>query len=109
MAQKTIVVLEDDVDGGEAEETVRFALDGTEYVIDLNAKNAAVLRDAFAPWVGAARRATRSARVSAAPRGVPRGATSTSDIRSWGRDNGFTVSERGRIPADLQQAYDAAH
>ena len=109
MAQKTIVVLEDDIDGGVAEETVRFALDGTEYVIDLSARNAAGLRDAFAPWVGAARRPSRTGRAASAPARARRGSVGSSEIRSWGKINGFTVSERGRISAELQQAYDAAH
>lgn len=109
MAQKTQVVLIDDIDGGSADETVTFALDGVSYEIDLSAKNAAALRDAFAPWVGSGRRVggrARTARRSASP---ARSRVSSTDIRDWGRANGFTVNERGRISAELREAYDKAN
>lgn len=114
MARKMVTVLEDDIDGGEAVETVAFALDGNSYEIDLNAENAARLRDAFAPWVGAARRAGRPAR----PAGRAVAARSASSraakgdlsaVREWARAQGLQVSERGRISAEVQRAYDAAH
>ncbi|HVV30194.1 MAG TPA: Lsr2 family protein [Mycobacteriales bacterium] len=107
MAQRTLVVLEDDIDGGEADETVAFALDGTSYEIDLNRKNAAALRDALAPYVGAARKASR-ARGRVRPVSSGR-TTDLSAIRVWARDNGFQVSERGRISAQIREAYEAAH
>lgn len=122
MARKTLVVLEDDVDGGEASETVSFSLDGTSYEIDLNDDNAAALRDAFAPWVGAAHKGSRGARGSRAAtsapsatggrrRTTPRASAGGggSDVREWARANGYTISDRGRISADIQQAYDSAH
>ncbi|MGH3412463.1 MAG: histone-like nucleoid-structuring protein Lsr2 [Marmoricola sp.] len=107
MAQKVNIILVDDIDGSEAEETVPFALDGEKYAIDLNAKNAKKLRDAIAPYVAHARKETsvrgrrRSSRRS--------GGVSTADVRAWARDNGYRVSERGRISAEVQQAFEAAH
>lgn len=105
MAQKVNIVLVDDLDGSEAEETVSFALDGKEYEIDLSAKNAAELRDAFAPFVGHARKAAGRRR----GRGGTAGGPSPADIRAWARDNGFTVPDRGRVSAEVRDAYTAAH
>jgi transposase len=113
MAQKHIVQLIDDLDGGQAVETVSFALDGTNYEIDLSAKNAAKLRDSFASYVANSRRATRSGvRSAAAPRrGRPARSDreQTSAIREWARKNGYKVGEKGRIPLQVQEAYHAKH
>jgi hypothetical protein len=105
VAQKVQVLLVDDLDGGEAVESVGFALDGVAYEIDLSAKNAARLRDALAVYVAAGRRVggRRKSRTGGA-----RG-TSPSDIREWARANGWKVSDRGRVPADVRAAYAAAH
>lgn len=109
MARRVHVVLEDDIDGGEAAETVAFSLDGRAYEIDLNEANARALRDALAPWVAAARRAGSRA-TEARPRATGRrGASDTADIRRWAAENGIPVSSRGRISADLRARYDAAH
>jgi hypothetical protein len=105
MAQKVQVVLVDDVDGGEAVETVSFSLDGVGYEIDLSASNAAALRDAFVPWVSAGRRV--SGRRSAG-RGRGRGHSDASTIREWAKANGYAVSERGRVSAEIREAYAAA-
>lgn len=108
MAQRTVVLLVDDIEGGEAAETITFALDGVSYEIDLNDKNAAQLRDDFARWVGSARRAGGRKQVSrkaASSTGRP----DLNEVRTWGRENGFQVSDRGRVSAALQEAYDAAH
>ncbi|GDY30459.1 histone-like nucleoid-structuring protein Lsr2 [Gandjariella thermophila] len=113
MAQKVLVQLVDDLDGSTAEQTVEFALDGVQYQIDLSDKNAGALREALEPFVSAARRAGGRKR-SAAPRGGGRG-SSASDrernqaIREWARKQGMNVSERGRIPAEVVEAYDKAH
>lgn len=104
MAQKVNIVLVDDIDGTPAEETVSFALDGKEYEIDLSAKNAGKLRDAIAPYVGHARKASsrrRGARAAGGP--------SPADIRAWARDNGFNVPDRGRVSSEVREAYVAAH
>lgn len=106
MAQKVQVVLIDDIDGGPADETVRFALDGTTYDIDLSNANAARLRAALAEFVGHGRKVS-SRPTSRRPRSR-RGGRSA-EIRAWAREQGLTVNERGRIPADLAAKYDAAH
>ena len=106
MAQKITVVLEDDLDGGPASETVLFSLDGVAYEIDLNDGNATRLRDAMAPYVGAGRR-TGGRSTSGRGRGRGRGRNSrTAEIRAWARDNGHKVNERGRVPADIVAAYE---
>lgn len=113
MAQKTIVQLIDDLDQGEADETVSFALDGANYEIDLSKANAQKLRDALAPYVANARRANRgTTRPGGGRRSSGRGARSDREqlqaIREWGRKNGWKVNARGRIPADLLEAYNNA-
>lgn len=109
MAQKVTIVLIDDIDGGEATQTISFSVDNTNYEIDVNDDNAAKLRDALAPFVGHARKVTggprRGARRSAAQASGP----SAKEIRTWARANGYEVSERGRVPEEVRQAYDAAH
>jgi len=113
MAQKIQVLLVDDLDGGDADETVGFGLDGATYEIDLSGSNAAKLRDALAPFVGHARRLSRSSsRPGSSVRGG-RGARvdreQTQAIREWARKNGHQVSERGRIPATILDAYNSSH
>jgi hypothetical protein len=106
MAQRVQIILEDDYDGGVAEETVTFGLDGAEYEIDLSAKNAANLRDALAPWLGHARK-TGGRRKRGSAKST--GSSSTSDIRAWALANGHDVSSRGRVSADVREAYEKAH
>jgi hypothetical protein len=106
MAQKVQIVLIDDIDGGRADETIRFALDGTSYEIDLSATNAARLRNAVAEYVGHARKAPARAG-SRRPRGSSGG--KSAEIRAWARERGLPVNERGRIPADLTAKFEAAH
>ena len=115
MAQKVQVVLIDDLDGGEANETVTFGLDGATYEIDLSERNAAQLRDALASWVGNARRVSGRATRSAGRRGGASSSSSSSSsssdttaVRSWAKENGYKVSERGRISAEGPEAYAAA-
>ncbi len=112
MAQKVQVLLVDDLDGGEASETVGFSLDGASYEIDLSKKNADLLRDTFAKYVGAARKAGRSGGGSGARSsgGRSRGGTSmdrdqAAAIRSWAKKQGLKVSDRGRIPATIIEQY----
>ena len=112
MAQKVNIVLVDDLDGTEATETVSFGLDGTTYEIDLNDSNAAALREALSGYVGHARKVTgggRRARRSAGGSSSTSSSSNTKDVREWAKSQGMEVSERGRISADVQQAYDAAH
>lgn len=107
MAQKVNIVLIDDIDDTEASETVRFGLDGSNYEIDLNDKNAKKLREALAPYVAAGRKVA-GRRSRGAAKGSGSG-TSAKEVRDWARANGYDVPERGRIPADIRSAYDAAH
>lgn len=109
MAQKVNIVLVDDIDGSEATETVAFALDGTSYEIDLNDKNAAALRDAFSTYVGHGRKVGSGARRSAKKTGATTGGPSAREVRDWARSNGFTVPDRGRIPADVRSAFESAN
>ena len=106
MAQKVTVVLEDDLTGGPAEQTVRFALDGTDYEIDLSAKNAAAFGKQLAPYIEHARRAGRA--LSRRPGRTAAGRQRSGDIRAWAKDHGIAVSERGRIPASVVEQYQAA-
>lgn len=108
MAQRVQVILEDDIDGGEADETVTFSLDGVSYEIDLSTKNANKLRDAFALYVGSARR-VGGRRRKAGARSASARSGSSADIREWARNNGWDIPERGRIAAEVREAYNAAH
>jgi len=112
MAQRVQVLLVDDIDGGNAAETVSFALDGVSYEIDLSEANAQKLRDDLASWVGHARRAggRRSTGRRAANGGAARaGRGDLAAVRDWARKHGHKVSDRGRISAEVQDAYDKAH
>lgn len=103
MAQKVHIVLVDDIDGSEAVESVSFGLDGVVYEIDLNESNAKKLRDSLEPWVAKARRrpGQRASRRSSADRGP----SDAAKIRAWALKQGFEVSDRGRIPADIREKY----
>ncbi len=110
MAQKVQIMLVDDIDGGEATETVEFGLDGVSYEIDLSAQNAQQLRDSLASYVGEARRVNnrrRGGRQRSTSR--PTGTGSAAEIREWARSNGYTVPDRGRVSAEVRSAYEAAH
>jgi hypothetical protein len=109
MAQRVNIILVDDIDGGDADETVTFGLDGATYEIDLSSKNAAKLRDAVAPYVGHARKVT-GRRSSGGRRAAGAGnGPSAREIREWARANGWNLSDRGRVAAEVRQAYEAAH
>ncbi len=109
MAQRVNVILVDDLDGDDAAETVTFGLDGVDYEIDLNEKNAEALRGALARYVEAGRRVGgRRRRGQRAASGGDSG-PSPADIRKWARENGWDVPERGRVSAEVREAYAAAH
>lgn len=109
MAQKTVVLIEDDLDGGQADETVTFTLDGVSYEMDLSAANAAQLREILQPYVAAGRRV--GGRVTTRRRGSGGPARTDRDqlaaIRAWARGRGLTVNDRGRIPAHIIEQYNA--
>ena len=110
MAQKIQTLLIDDLDGKEAEGTVRFGLDGAEYEIDLSAKHAEAMRKALEPYVSAARRASGSA-ARRPGRNGRRPATAGPDstaVREWAKAQGIEVKDRGRVPAELVVKFKAA-
>lgn len=112
MAQKVQVLLVDDLEGGEADETVTFALDGKSYEIDLTTANADKLRDALADFVKAGRRTGgRSARGKSGRTAAVAGASGqdTAKIRAWAKDQGYDVNDRGRVPANIREAYEKAN
>ena len=109
MAQKVHIVLEDDIDGGEAAETIVFGLDGTSYEIDLNEKNAGALREALAPFIGHGRKQAAGARRGRRPGSAATSRHSAREVRDWARANGFKVTDRGRVAREIQEAFDAAH
>ncbi len=108
MAKRTVVVLEDDLDGGTADETVTFGLDGVTYEIDLSTANATSLREVLAPWVGVAERVGGRRNVKRRGQGAAKRGNG-SVVPEWARANGHAVSDRGRVPASVQEAYDKAH
>jgi hypothetical protein len=106
MARKITVALEDDLDGGPADETVRFGLGGAEYEIDLSTKNATAFRRQLAPFIEHARKAGRGQRRR--PGRTVSSRERSADIRAWAKDQGITVSDRGRISASVAEQYEAA-
>ncbi len=109
MAQKIQTLFIDDLDGSEAEGTVRFALNDTEYEIDLSAEHAQALRDALARYVSAARRASGGARRPArGGRRAPGGGVDSTEVREWAKAQGIEVKDRGRVPAHLVARFKAA-
>jgi Lsr2 len=115
VATETITRLVDDLDGSAAERTISFGLDGHVYEIELNAKNIARLEKVLKPFLAAARSTTPPTRRRTAgprrstPRSTQRGPRrDLSAVREWARANGYDVTGRGRIPALVMQAYEAA-
>ena len=109
MAQKIQTLFIDDLDGSEAEGTIRFGLDGTEYEIDLNAEHAQALRDVLARYVHAARKAGGGARRPArGGRRAPAGGAGSTEVREWAKAQGIDVKDRGRVPAELVVKFKAA-
>ena len=111
MAQRVQTLLIDDLDGGEAEGTIRFGLDGVEYEIDLSAGHAEALRKARAPYVSAARRAPGTAARrpgQSGRRAESAGAPDPTAVREWARSQGIEVKDRGRVPAELVVKFQAA-
>jgi hypothetical protein len=112
MAKQVITVLTDDLDGGDADRTLEFGLDGVNYTIDLSEKNAGKLRKALDPYLTVASRVGRTATngriASRAAAGTSRANRDQNQaIREWATKNGYDVSERGRIPASVVEAFHA--
>ncbi|WP_149360451.1 histone-like nucleoid-structuring protein Lsr2 [Lolliginicoccus suaedae] len=115
MAQKVTVTLIDDLDQeAPADETVEFGLDGVTYEIDLSSDNAAKLREQMEKWVAHSRRVAGRKTRRAAGAGASKGRASldreqSAAIREWARKNGYKVSARGRISAEVTEAYNKAN
>lgn len=111
MAQIREIRLIDDLDGEAADETVEFGIDGRNYEIDLSKENASRLRDVLADFVASARRSSSGGRrrSASAPAGAARRPSIDREqnqaIREWARKRGMKVSDRGRIPAEVLEAY----
>jgi Lsr2 len=109
MAQKVQTLFIDDLDGSEADGTVRFGLDSTDYEIDLNTKHAQELRDALARYLSASRRIGSAARRPArSGRSARTSGLNTTEIREWAKTQGIDVKDRGRVPAELVVKFKAA-
>jgi hypothetical protein len=110
VAQKVQVLLVDDLDGGEADETVTFALDGKSYEIDLTTDNADKLRDALEPYLKSGRRTGgRSSRKGSRSGSGSGSSQDTAKIRAWAKEQGYEVNDRGRVPASIREAYEKAN
>lgn len=107
MAQQIQTLFIDDIDGGEAAGTVRFALDGVEYEIDLSIKHTDELHTKLGKYIDHARKiGSTSKRASRGRRTT--GAIKTTAVRSWAREQGYDIKDRGRVPTDLVTKYLAA-
>jgi hypothetical protein len=107
MAQKIQTLFIDDIDGGEAEGTVRFGLDGTEYEIDLSTVHSKELRTALSQYVEHARKAGGTARraVRGGSRRAATADTDTTAVRAWAKEQGIDIKDRGRVPAGIVTKY----
>jgi hypothetical protein len=110
MAQKVQTLFIDDIDGGEAEGTVRFGLDGTDYEIDLSAAHSKELRKAAAKYIAAGRKVGGPARRRGAGTGrkISGGGPTPSEVREWAKAQGIEVRDRGRVPTELVVKFQAA-
>ena len=112
MATRTITKVYSDVSGAEIEDgnggTVRLALDGVQYEVDLTSDEQAELREALAKYLSAGRTVSNRGTVSAS-RSAPSGFASPKEIRAWAQENGYEVPQRGRIPAPVLEAFKLAH
>jgi hypothetical protein len=115
MAQKVIREFVDDIDGSAAERTFTFAVDGTDYEIDLSSENIKEFNEAIAGFVESARKVRasgsgrRARKTSPSTKSSGRSREQTHAVREWARQQGHSINDRGRIPASIQQAFDQAH
>jgi hypothetical protein len=108
MAQRIQTLFIDDIDGGAAEGTVRFALDGTDYEIDLSSKHSDELHTALRKYVDHARKVGGAVRRPGGRSGRRPSSVDTVAVRTWARENGYDIKDRGRVPADLVAKYQTA-
>jgi len=110
MATQTTVTVTDDLDGSANAKEVTFSLNGESWTIDLSAKNRTALEKALKPYIAKATKQGRRRPDASPKKSVERGSrTDLAAVREWAKNNGHQVSDRGRISATVQQAYDAAH
>jgi hypothetical protein len=109
MASKTVVILSDDLDGSEANETIKFALDGAEYEIDLNNDHAGELRQTLERFTAVARKTSGGRGRPAGRKSSSQGGPDAKTVRQWAAENGINVNTRGRIQAEVVEKYEAAH
>ena len=107
MAQRTIIVMEDDLDGSEATQSISLTVNGVDYQLDLSDKNATKLHKALDPYLNAARRVGGRKR-SNASKANSNGVVDNKAVRAWSASNGIELSSRGRIPATVIERYRAA-
>jgi hypothetical protein len=105
MAQKIQTLFIDDIDGSAAEGTVRFALDGADYEIDLSSKHSDELRDILADYIAHARKTGGTSRRATTRGSRKTSAIDTVAIRAWARENGYDIKDRGRVPAEVVAKY----
>jgi hypothetical protein len=108
VASRVVTLITDDLDNSQADETVQFALDGTEFEIDLSETHAKELRITLEPYMKAGRK-TGGRRSRRSRDGRTGGKEDLAGIRKWAKDQAMKVSERGRVSAEVRQAYDKAH
>ena len=108
MVQKIQTLFIDDLDGSEADSTVRFGLDGTDYEIDLSTEHAQALRDALERYVTAARRSGGARRPARSGTKAPAAGLNSTEVREWAKAQGIEVKDRGRVPADVVARFRAA-
>ena len=108
MARKIQTLFIDDLDGGEADSTVRFGLDGADYEIDLSTEHARALRDALERYVTAARRSGGARRPARSGTKAPAAGLNTTEVREWAKAQGIEIKDRGRVPADVVARFKAA-
>jgi hypothetical protein len=106
VAQKVQVLLTDDLDGSEASQTVKFGWLGADYEIDLNDKNLAAFEKAVSKYVAAGRKTGGGAKARSTKKQSP--TVDLADVRAWARNNGYEVSDRGRVSGAVLEAYKAA-
>ena len=109
MVQRVELILEDDISGGKADETIVFAFDGVSYEIDLSAENAAKMREEFVAYIGHARRLSGRRSSQGKKSAAKADRSDNADVRAWLREQGHEVSDRGRIHQTVRDAYYAAH
>ena len=108
MVQKIQTLFIDDLDGSEADSTVRFGLDGTDYEIDLSTEHAQALRDALERYVTAARRAGGARRPARSGTKAPAAGLNSTEVREWAKAQGLEIRDRGRVPAEVVTRFRAA-